>query len=92
LLLLLDLYEKFASVSKIKAALETHVVMIRMLLFCYIKTYFFVICNCFCHSCFCRYNICTEFLAVVQMLNFNAVSNEHENSTTMIKLVADYHE
>jgi len=27
LLLLLDLYEKFSSVSKIKAVLETHVVM-----------------------------------------------------------------
>ena len=33
LLLLLDLYEKFASVSKIKAVLETHVVMLLWIFF-----------------------------------------------------------
>ena len=32
LILLLDLYEKFSSVSKIKAVLETHVVFLMLLL------------------------------------------------------------
>jgi len=45
LLLLLDLYEKSASVSKIKAVLETHVVMLLLILPCSYKCLNFVILN-----------------------------------------------